>query len=772
MRFLFILLLFLPAAVFSQHSNTIYNSYEFYLGDTINRIDKHGQKQGRWVYFGKDKKGFMNHLFKREQVVEEGHYVNGKKHKVWKSYHHTNKIKSEITYVNDSPDGVAKFYNADGKIMLEGVLKDKNFTDEYYIFDANGNKTLRKARPEPLNSYLDFSGMLVKNGKGLGDVKIAVERNDFEIHELTSSPDGSFHLKLELHFDYTIRFSKQGFNEQSLIVSAHTHNIYDSSVYYLKDWKVTMYDNMASAATTELFGFMLNKPSGRIYFNKKKKEFMADGAYVHLFKKEFKDISETTKLMIAKAAEDNKKLEIENLRIEAEKKAKEIELLKQAQQLQEADLRKKEAEIKTQQLEAEKQAGEAAMYAKEKKIRELLLEQKQAQLLRNEIEAERKSKEVEKLALLQKMQDMQLAEQKEDLAEAQTNISREKKQNEIANKELGFANREKKIKDAELKQNTLYLNIAFVGLAVVGFFSFMLVRNIRQKKKANELLSRQASEIALQKDQIEEKGRIIEEKSLETEQSIQYARRIQYAILPPDEEINPFLKNYFILYKPKDIVSGDFYFFSDLYAKEKKGDIIIAAVDCTGHGVPGAFMSMIGCEKLKDAVDASEKPGIILQELNKGIKMALRQSGESNSTRDGMDLSLCAIPAIYNGKAEIKYAGANRPLWIIKKGMTEVREIKATKHAIGGYTDEQQLFEEHTIQLEKEDSFYLFSDGYADQFGGPDRKKLMTKKFKEILLSIQNLSMKKQQEYLDDFIEKWRGNNEQIDDILVIGVKI
>ena len=205
-----------------------------------------------------------------------------------------------------------------------------------------------------------------------------------------------------------------------------------------------------------------------------------------------------------------------------------------------------------------------------------------------------------------------------------------------------------------------------------------------------------------------------------------------------------------------------------------KKDIILAAVDCTGHGVPGAFMSMVGNEKLKDAVDVSHEPGKILQELNKGIKSALRQSGDATSTRDGMDVSLCAIPTALHKKnhMQIKYAGANRPLWLIKNNATEVEEIKATKHAIGGLTADEQIFEEHKIDLQKGDSFYLFSDGYADQFGGPNRKKLMTKKFKEILLSIQHLSMPKQQEYLGNFIDEWRGNNEQIDDILVIGVRV
>jgi serine phosphatase RsbU (regulator of sigma subunit) len=757
----------------AQQSNALYQNYEIYLGDTINKVDKAGNKQGRWIYFGKDKKGWVHHLFNRDQIVEEGQYVNGKKHHIWKSYHHTSKIKSEITYINDEPNGSAKFYNPDGKIILEGNLKDKNFTDEYFVFDGNGNKIIRKASPEPRNGYLDFSGTIIKSGKPIEGIKIVVLRNDFEIREITTNADGVFKLKLELNFDYTLRFSKKGLNEQSLLINAFTHNDYDTTVYFLNDWKVTMFDNLATAATTELFGFLLNKPSGKIYLNKHKKKFMADGGYLHLFKQEFTGISETTKLMLAKAAEDNKKLEIENLRIEAEKRSKEIELLKQAQQLQEADLKKKEIEIHAQQLEVEKQASEAAVNAKEKKIKELLLEQKQAELHKNELESQQKVKELERMSLLKKMQDMQIAQQKQEINKTTNQLDEEKKQEEIANKELDVVNREKKVKDAELKQNLLYTNFLLGGLGVVAIFSFFLVRNIQQKKKANQLLVQQASEIELQKNQIEEKSKIIEQKNVETEQSILYAKRIQFAILPPTHEIQSHLSNFFILYKPKDIVSGDFYFFSDIHTSNKK-EIILAAIDCTGHGVPGAFMSMVGNEKLKDAVDISHEPGKILQELNKGIKSALRQSGDATSTRDGMDVSLCAIPTVLSNKntVQIKYAGANRPLWVIKNNTADVEEIKATKHAIGGLTADNQIFEEHQIDLQKGDTLYLFSDGYADQFGGPNRKKLMTKKFKEILLSIQNLSMANQQEYLGNFIEEWRGNNEQIDDIMVIGVRV
>lgn len=771
MKKLIYILAFLLSSLFaSGQSNAIYKSYDTFLGDTINRVDKAGLKQGRWIYFGKDRKGWMNRMFKRDQVAEEGHYKDDKKNKLWKSYHSTGKLKSEINYINDEPEGKARFFNADGKIMLEGELDHHKLVGEYFVYDVNGNRVKRKATAEPVNSYLDLSGSISKTlGKSMEGVKVSVERNDFEVANMTTGTDGTFRLKLELNFEYTVRFTKEGYGDQSLLVNAYTNDIYDTTVYFLKDWKVTMSDNLVASATTDLFGFLLNKPSGKIYFNKRKKRFMADGNYVNLFKKEFSNISETTKLMLAKAAEDNKKLEIENLRIEAEKKAKEIELLQQAQELQQAEIKKKEAEILAQKLVAEKQASEAAAAAQEKKIKELMIEQQQAELHSKQLEAEQHAKEMERLALIKKMQELELTQKSKQLSQTTDALAEQKRQADLRSMELDVANREKKVKEQELKQNKLYMLILLGGLGVVAVFSFFLVRNIRQKKKANALLAQQASEI-------EEKSKIIEQKNIETEQSIVYAKRIQFSILPPPKEIAAHLNNYFILYKPKDIVSGDFYFFSEKYAnaRNKKGDVILAAVDCTGHGVPGAFMSMIGNEKLKDAVDVSHEPGIILHELNKQLKQALRQSGDATSTRDGMDLSLCTMPAFINGNGEmqVKYAGANRPFWIIKKGATEVEEIRATKHAIGGLTADDQEFEQHSFTLNKGDTFYLFTDGYADQFGGPNVKKLMTKKFKDILLSIQDKSMPEQQKHLDEFIEKWRGNTEQVDDILVIGVRV
>lgn len=284
----------------------------------------------------------------------------------------------------------------------------------------------------------------------------------------------------------------------------------------------------------------------------------------------------------------------------------------------------------------------------------------------------------------------------------------------------------------------------------------------------------------------------IEEKHQSIMDSVNYAKRIQEAILPPKMEIYKHLPQSFVLFKPRDIVSGDFYWFR---AMEESGKVIIASVDCTGHGVPGAFMSMIGNTLLNEIVSLKgiEEPALILNHLNEAVRHSLKQDQQDSESRDGMDISLVSIDF---SKMEIEYAGANRPLYLLRRdengdpqpgeesveasdalliGMTDVEmieEIKANKFPIGGLMDEEKVFTNHTIPVKKGDTIYLFSDGYPDQFGGDQGRKLMTKKFKKMLRAIQNRTMQEQETYLGNFVEEWRGPHEQVDDILVIGIRM
>lgn len=305
-------------------------------------------------------------------------------------------------------------------------------------------------------------------------------------------------------------------------------------------------------------------------------------------------------------------------------------------------------------------------------------------------------------------------------------------------------------------QKVIIYSVSF-GLFLVLLLALFIFKGYKQKQKANIVITQQKEEVEKQKE-------LVEMKNKEITDSINYAKRIQQAKLPKKEEIYSALPQCFVLFKPKDIVSGDFYFF---YKNESS--VFIASADCTGHGVRGAFMSMIGSEKLSDAVSQSTDTSEILKQLNKGIKTSLHQSENDESTRDGMDIALCSVDT---ENRLIKYAGANRPLWIIRNGRTEVEEIIATKRAIGGLTDDNQHFDTHELKLHQGDTFYISTDGYADQFGGQMGKKLMTKKLKEILIGIQSKTMKEQEQHLDNFVENWKGGSEQVDDILIIGVRL
>ena len=286
----------------------------------------------------------------------------------------------------------------------------------------------------------------------------------------------------------------------------------------------------------------------------------------------------------------------------------------------------------------------------------------------------------------------------------------------------------------------------------------------------------------LHEKELNKKNEEIKQKNKDITDSIHYAQRIQEALLTSSEYCSKILPHHFILFKPKDIVSGDFYWACAL----RKNIAIWVLADCTGHGVPGAFMSMIGTSLLNEIViekgiTSADK---ILNEMKSRIIKALGQKGATGETRDGMDAALCIW---HKDTDKLEYAGANNSLFIIRKDITKsdiaksvkvrfhgenIAEIKPDRQPVGYEEGKEGLFTKHEIQLQKGDTLYTFSDGYQDQFGGEKDKKFMVKRFKELLVSIQDKSMQEQKGILDRTIENWKGDGEQIDDICVIGVRI
>ncbi|MGD9993780.1 MAG: DUF2225 domain-containing protein [Salinivirgaceae bacterium] len=325
-------------------------------------------------------------------------------------------------------------------------------------------------------------------------------------------------------------------------------------------------------------------------------------------------------------------------------------------------------------------------------------------------------------------------------------------------KELEFRQQQKELEhQAELKRQRLILQFSLAGAFFLAVFLVFVYRSYQQKQRDNKLLQEQKKAIEEQRDKIDKQNQDITD-------SIHYARRIQTALLPPDNLLDKLLPEYFILYKPRDIVSGDYY-----WASEKNGKTVLVAADCTGHGVPGAFMSMLGISFLNEIIQRETELSCsnILNKLRENVIISLRQTGKVGEAKDGMDLTIIIID---KNTQTLQYAGAYNPLLLIRQG--ELVQYKADKMPIGISDKRESTFTNQEIQLQKNDTLYMFSDGYVDQFGGPDNSKFKSKPFKELLLSIQSKSMEEQQLVLDQTIEGWKGNTEQIDDILVVGIRI
>lgn len=314
------------------------------------------------------------------------------------------------------------------------------------------------------------------------------------------------------------------------------------------------------------------------------------------------------------------------------------------------------------------------------------------------------------------------------------------------------------IANEQKKSQQLLFGLGIGLLLLVTVFIYLGYRN---KKKSNTLLTQQKNKIEQANETISLQRDIVNQKNKEITDSIQYAKRIQSAILPPDKLVKSYLENSFIYYKPKDIVAGDFYWLETVGTK-----VMFAAADCTGHGVPGAMVSVVCNNGLNRSLREFKltSPGKILDKTLEIVSQEFDKSEED--VKDGMDIALCAL----QGRT-LEYAGALNPLWIIRKGSNEIEEIKADKQPIGKM-EVSQPYTTHKIELEEGDTIYIFSDGYADQFGGEKGKKMKTVNFKKLLLSINKESMERQKVLLDDAFKDWRGELDQLDDICVIGVRV
>jgi len=329
--------------------------------------------------------------------------------------------------------------------------------------------------------------------------------------------------------------------------------------------------------------------------------------------------------------------------------------------------------------------------------------------------------------------------------ELMTIYETEKKEQEINNLNL-----DKELQDTQIRQQQMAIVFFIIVFVIIIFLVIQLFRQNAARKRANKELADKNELVLQQKEEITD--------------SIMYASRIQRAILPPDEYVHRILPSHFVLFMPRDIVSGDYYWIT-----EKNKKVYVIAADCTGHGVPGAFMSMLGITFLNEILNEEEymQANEVLNRLRSAIIRSLHQTGKEGENKDGMDMSLFILD---RDAMEIEFAGANNSMTIISGN--EIIEVKADRMPIGIHTWANESFTRKIEQVKKDDMLYVYSDGYADQFGGPDGKKFMSKRMKNLFVEISKLDMESQRKSLENATVEWRGDNFQVDDLLVIGVRV
>lgn len=307
----------------------------------------------------------------------------------------------------------------------------------------------------------------------------------------------------------------------------------------------------------------------------------------------------------------------------------------------------------------------------------------------------------------------------------------------------------------------LYEEYMMLKSEMLGEENNLQLKNIQASHKVEIAQQETNNQIAINK-KLSEAHQKIASQQKKILYSIQYAQRIQKTILPEQAEMKKYLSDIFVIYKPKDIVSGDFYWF-----QHRENKSIIASIDCTGHGVPGALMSVIADSAMNKAVleKGIYMPEQILKQIHQEINLLLKQ--EATQNRDGMDMTICTID---HDKNTLYFSGAHNPLLYSKEGV--INEIKGERCSIGGYTKKVQHYKRHTINLNGGETFYMFSDGFQDQFGGEKNQKFMKRRFKELLLSSSLLTFEEQENYLNTTFQNWKGQQKQTDDILVMGFRV
>jgi serine phosphatase RsbU (regulator of sigma subunit) len=441
--------------------------------------------------------------------------------------------------------------------------------------------------------------------------------------------------------------------------------------------------------------------------------------------------------------------------------SKEIEIQKETirQQLETIDIQKQEILQQRALLDS---------LDKEISEKEKTLNEKQKQLDNQFRQISRQQSEIESQKNMILVQQKEVQVQKDTLASQKEKIAGQILMIDEQLARIGEQEEKIKVQLATLEKQRLILYFVVFALLLVSFLGYYIYRSYKIKKEANIRLEEKNRTISRQKDEIErqrdlaaaQRDQIAYQKK-HIEDSIMYAKRIQTALIPSLELFSDRLEH-FVLYKPLAIVSGDFYWVSTVDNKQ-----IIISADCTGHGVPGAFMSMLGVTMLNEIINSKGviMPDQIAEDLRQGVIKSFNQVVDEDSLKDGMDIAICTVDF---DKDILWFSGANCPLYLIRGG--ELIHYRGDKMPIAIHY-RMQPFTLHKIELQKDDKFYIFSDGFADQFGGPKQKKFMSMQLKQTLVAMNDTPMLKQAEELNKIFEEWRGDSPQVDDVTLIGVK-
>ncbi|HZY25843.1 MAG TPA: YfiR/HmsC family protein [Bacteroidales bacterium] len=436
--------------------------------------------------------------------------------------------------------------------------------------------------------------------------------------------------------------------------------------------------------------------------------------------------------------------------------------------LQRDTIRQQLEMIDVQKAEILRQKAHLDSLNKEISLKEKTLNEKQKVLEKQYVQISKQQGEIstQKNTIVAQQNAVQI--QKDTLANQKAKISIQLTRIDGQLKRISEQDSKIKVQLEAIEKQKLVLYFVLLALLLVSFLGYYIYRGYKIKKEANIKLEEKNRTISLQKDEIEKQRDLaaaqrdqIGYQKRHIEDSIMYAKRIQTALIPSLELFSDKLEH-FVLYKPLAIVSGDFYWVST----QSNPQVIISA-DCTGHGVPGAFMSMLGVTLLNEIINGKHiiEPDQIIENLRQGIIKSLKQVAAEDSIKDGMDIAVCVVDF---DKNILWYAGANNPLYLVRGG--ELIHYRADKMPVAIHY-KMEAFTLNKIELQKGDAFYIFSDGFADQFGGPKQKKFMSNQLREILVAMAGMPMLKQGERLNEIFEEWRGDGPQIDDVTIIGVR-